>query len=502
MSHSPVPPRSTGASTLRSARTTTGSSGAASAPTGTQPSQLPPLTPGPYRARLARVALIATLGGLLFGYDTSVINGAGGFMTEDLGLSPLQLGVAVSALLFASAVGALSGGRISDRIGRRTTILAMSVLFIAGVAAVVLAPGLALVVVGRIILGLAVGAASVVVPVFLAEIAPFEVRGSFAGRNELMIVAGQLLAIVMNAIIGNLWGASFPGIWRVMFLLAAIPAIVLLLGMLRVPESPRWLVDQGRDGEALEILARLRPDGRAEPELADVIAAREADAARVTMGLRGILANPNLVKIVLIGCGIGFFQQTTGINAIQYYGEHVLEVAGFGRGGALIANIAPAAISVAAAVVALAIMDRVSRRRTFLWGYGLVACFHVAIGAATVLLPDSGAKPFVLLVLITGFVGAMQLCLNVATWVTLSEIFPQQMRAFGMGLSVFVLWMTNSILGLLFPSIIAGLGIAATFFLFAGLNTVAFMFMARWLPETHGRTLEQLDVLLGDVDQS
>lgn len=477
MSHSPVPPVSPGTK------------------------QLPPLTPGPYKRRLGVVALVATLGGLLFGYDTSVINGAGGFMTEDLGLSEIGLGVAVSSLLFASAVGALTGGRVSDAIGRRTTILVMAVLFIVGVLLVVTAPGLALVVTGRIVLGLAVGAASVVVPVFLAELAPYEIRGSLAGRNEFMIVLGQLLAIVMNAIIGNVWGEQFPGIWRVMFLLAAIPAVLLLIGMVRMPESPRWLVDKGRQQEALEILDRLRPEGRAEPELEDIALARHAESQRTSMGVAGILRNKNLVKIVLIGCGLGFFQQTTGINAIQYYGERVLEVAGFGRGGALIASIAPATISVVAAVVALQMMDRFSRRKTFLWGYGLVALFHVLIGTTASVMPEGTAKPFVLLVLITAFVGSMQLCLNVATWVTLSEIFPQKMRAFGMGVSVFVLWMTNSILGLFFPSIIAGLGLSSTFFVFAVLNVVAFLFVLRWVPETRGRTLEQLEeeVTTGEI---
>ncbi|UVY84490.1 sugar porter family MFS transporter [Brachybacterium sp. NBEC-018] len=477
MSHSPVPPVSPGTT------------------------QLPPLTPGPYKRRLGLVALVATLGGLLFGYDTSVINGAGGFMTEDLGLSEIGLGVAVSSLLFASAVGALTGGRISDAIGRRTTILVMAVLFIVGVLLVVTAPGLALVVAGRIVLGLAVGAASVVVPVFLAELAPYEIRGSLAGRNEFMIVLGQLLAIIMNAIIGNVWGEQFPGIWRVMFLLAAIPAVLLLIGMVRMPESPRWLVEKGRQEQALEILDRLRPEGRAEPELEDIALARHAESQRTSMGVAGILRNRNLVKIVLIGCGLGFFQQTTGINAIQYYGERVLEVAGFGRGGALIASIAPATISVVAAVVALQMMDRFSRRKTFLWGYGLVALFHVLIGTTASVMPEGTAKPFVLLALITAFVGSMQLCLNVATWVTLSEIFPQKMRAFGMGVSVFVLWMTNSILGLFFPSIIAGLGLSSTFFVFAVLNVVAFLFVLRWVPETRGRTLEQLeeDVTTGEI---
>ena len=445
--------------------------------------KLPPLTPGPYRARLTVVALIATLGGLLFGYDTSVINGAQSFLVrpDQLDLSNFGLGIAVSSLLFASAVGALTGGRISDRIGRKTTITVMASLFIVGVVIVVIAANLLMLAGGRIILGLAVGAASVVVPVYL--------------------VTGQLLAIIMNAIIGNVWGQQYPWVWRVMFAMASVPAILLLLGVTRLPESPRWLADKGREKEALEILDSLRPEGRAKPELAEIEATSAEEASRENMSISEIFSNKNLVRILLVGCGIGFFQQTTGINSILYYGERVLEESGFSTGAALIANIAPATISVIAAIVALQMMDRFSRRKTFLWGYALVAITHVLIATAAGLLPASGAKPYILLALIVFFVGSMQLCLNVATWVTLSEIFPLKMRAFGMGLSVFVLWMTNSFLGLFFASVIASIGLSMSFVAFAVLNAIAFIFVLLCVPETKGRTLEQLevDVMSGEI---
>lgn len=286
-----------------------------------------------------------------------------------------------------------------------------------------------------------------------------------------------------------------------MFALAAVPAILLLLGVTRLPESPRWLADKGREKEALEILDGLRPEGRAKPELEEIEAASREEAGRESMSVAQIFSNKNLVRIVLIGCGIGFFQQTTGINSILYYGEKVLEEAGFSTGAALIANIAPATISVITAIIALQMMDRFSRRKTFLWGYGLVAITHVLIAAAAGVLPEGGAKPYILLVLIVFFVGAMQLCLNVATWVTLSEIFPLKMRAFGMGLSVFVLWMTNSFLGLFFPKIIAAIGMSMSFVAFAVLNAIAFLFVLACVPETKGHTLEQLeaDVMSGEI---
>ena len=204
-------------------------------------SHLPPLTEGPHSRRLGVVALVATLGGLLFGYDTGVVNGAIEPMTADLGLETSGIGLITGSLLISAAFGALFTGKISDTWGRRKTILLLSILFFVGAVVCTLAPNLAVILVGRVMLGLAVGGASAVVPVFLAELAPFEIRGSLSGRNEMMIVVGQLAAFVINAIIGTLWG-HHDHVWRYMLVICAIPAIFLFFGMLRMPESPRWLL--------------------------------------------------------------------------------------------------------------------------------------------------------------------------------------------------------------------------------------------------------------------
>jgi len=193
--------------------------------------QLPPLTDGPHRKRIGLISIVACLGGLLFGYDTGVSNGAEGPMAKELGLSLLQLGVVISSLIFAAAVGALIGGQISDRIGRRKTIIVLAVMFFVGVLFVVFSPGFEILVAGRIILGLAVGGASTVVPVYLAELAPYEIRGSITGRNELAIVLGQFLAFVVNAILGNTLGDHVEGVWRIMFGICALPAVALFVGM-------------------------------------------------------------------------------------------------------------------------------------------------------------------------------------------------------------------------------------------------------------------------------
>lgn len=468
---------------------------------GAERKALPPLTAGPHRQRLGLVALIATFGGLLFGYDTGVINGALRPMAAELGLTPFTEGVATSSLVFAAAFGAMIGGRLSDGWGRRKTILLLAVLFFVGTLAVVIAPGLAVLVLGRILLGLAVGGASTVVPVFLAELAPYEIRGSLAGRNELMIVVGQLAAFVVNAIIGNTLG-HLDGVWRIMFAISAIPAIFLFFGMLRMPESPRWLVQRGLTEQARAVLGSVRSAERADAELADLTAHMAAEEQRQMLGWRAVLTNKNLVRMLCIGIGVGIAQQLTGINSIMYFGQTVLVESGFDESAALIANIAPGIIAVIGAVIALAMMDRVDRRKTFIIGFTLTTLSHLLIGLSSFLLPvGSPARPWVILLLVVVFVGSMQTFLNVAVWVYLSEIFPLHMRGFGMGVSVFMLWITNGFLSLYFLTLVDTVGITGTFFLFAGVGAIALFFMWKFVPETRGRTLEALeeDVTTGAI---
>ncbi|WP_105567293.1 sugar porter family MFS transporter [Microbacterium halophytorum] len=462
---------------------------------------LPPLTPGPHRRRLGLISIVACFGGLLFGYDTGVSNGAERPMQAELGLSDLSLGVVISSLVFAAAVGALVGGKISDAIGRRRTIIALAVLFFVGTVLVVVSPGFEVLVAGRIMLGLAVGGSSTVVPVYLAEMAPLEIRGSITGRNELAIVSGQLAAFVMNANIGNVWG-HIDGVWRLMFSLCAIPAICLFVGMLRMPESPRWYVEKGRNDKALEVLKTVRPEERALAELAEVERVAAEEKAEGDVGLRAILTNKWLLRIVLVGIGVAMAQQLTGINSIMYYGQRILIEAGFDAGAALIANIASGVVAVLGGIIALRNMDRLDRRKTFAIGLTLTTTCHVLIGIASVTIPEGNPiRPYVLLVLIVAFVMSMQTFLNIAVWVWLAEIFPLHMRGVGIGISVFFGWTTNGFLALYVPTLIENIGITGTFFMFAAVGAIALVFVITQVPETRGRSLEALeeDVSTGAV---
>ncbi|PZE83259.1 sugar porter family MFS transporter [Curtobacterium sp. MCBD17_032] len=464
---------------------------------------LPPVGPGPHRRRLGLLALVATFGGLLFGYDTGVVNGALLPMRQELGLTDVTVGVVTSSLAFGAAVGAVTAGRVADAWGRRRTIVLLSVLFFVGTLVCVAAPSFGVIVVGRVLLGLAVGGASTVVPVFLAELAPYEIRGSLSGRNELMIVIGQLAAFVVNAVIAGLWGEG-GGVWRVMLAVCALPAVALFVGMLRVPESPRWLASRGRHDAALAVLRQVRPADRAEAELADIRRAHEHDAQHDReSGWAVLLRNRWLVRIVLIGAGLGVAQQLTGINSIMYYGQSVLIESGFEASAALIANIAPGVIAVVGGVIAIANMERIDRRTTLLLGFSLTTVCHVLIGIASVALPAGNpARPWVILVLVVAFVGSMQTFLNIAVWVVLSEVFPTQIRALGMGIAVFCLWIATALVGLWFPSVVAATGITGTFFGFAALGVLALLFIWRFVPETRGRTLEQVEEGVASGDRS
>lgn len=483
---------------------------------------LPPLTRGPHRKRIGLISVIACLGGLLFGYDTGVSNGAEGPMQRELGLTSLQLGFAISSLVFAAAVGALFCGKISDAWGRRKTIILLATMFFAGALLVVFSPGgedfwsplpesmmagadqsewlgqgnfsavgFGVLVAGRIMLGLAVGGASTVVPVYLAEMAPFEIRGAITGRNELAIVSGQLLAFVMNAVIGNTFGDQ-AGVWRVMFAMCAIPAVFLFFGMLRMPESPRWLVDKGRDEEALAVLKTVRSEERAEAELRDVqVVAREEDTQ---VGLKALLSSKWLIRIVLIGMGVAMAQQLTGINSIMYYGQRILVEAGFSGDVAMFANISAGVAAVLGGLIALYNMDRLDRRLTFAIGLTLTTTCHILIGISSMVMPDDAPyRPYVLLILIVAFVFSMQTFLNVAVWVWLAEIFPLHMRGLGIGISVFFGWTVNGLLATFVPMLIEHIQITGTFFMFAAVGLLSLIFVIKFVPETRGVTLEKLE---------
>ncbi|MCX5265969.1 sugar porter family MFS transporter [Streptomyces sp. NBC_00199] len=445
--------------------------------------------------RLRLITVVATFGGLLFGYDTGVINGALPYMTDDLGLTPFTEGMVTSSLLLGAALGAVVGGRLSDTRGRRRNILTLAVLFFVGALAATLAPNTEAMVVARFVLGLAVGGASVTVPVYLAEISPAERRGALVTRNELMIVTGQLTAFTCNAVIARV-GDESGGVWRWMLVVATLPAVALWFGVLVMPESPRWLASKSRFNEALDVLKQVRTRQRAEAELKEVAALAVKDAEQQLGGWADIRATPWIRRLMFVGFGIAIVQQVTGVNTIMYYGTQILTDAGFTSDSALAANIANGVISVLATFVGIWLLGRVPRRPMLMTGQLGTTAALVLIGVFSLLLPSGDARAYLVLAMTVTFLAFQQGAISPVTWLMLSEIFPMRMRAFGMGMAAVVLWLTNFAIGLAFPSLVDGVGVSNTFFLFAVLGILAIAFVKLCVPETNGRSLETLEAEL------
>ncbi|GKU80619.1 sugar porter family MFS transporter [Niallia sp. NCCP-28] len=442
---------------------------------------------------LLMIILVSTFGGLLFGYDTGVINGALPYMSEpdQLNLNAFTQGLVASSLLFGAALGALFGGRLSDQIGRRKNILNLAVVFFIAALGCTFAPNMTIMVIFRFLLGLAVGGASVTVPTFLAEMSPVERRGRIVTQNELMIVTGQLLAFLFNAIIGNMMTDS-SHVWRYMLVIAALPAIFLFFGMLKVPESPRFLVAKGKKAEALAVLEKIRDKKQAAKELKEIEEAIEKESS-IRKATFKDLSVPWVRRILFIGIGIAVVQQITGINSIMYYGTEILKDAGFETEVALIGNIANGAISVIAVIFGIWLLGKVGRRPMLLTGLTGTTTSLLLIAIFSFTLDGTKALPFVVLGLTVIFLAFMQSCIGTVTWLVLAEIFPSKLRGLGMGLSVFFLWMTNSIIGLTFPSLLSAIGLSATFFIFVALGIWGIFFIYKYMPETKGRSLEELE---------
>lgn len=451
--------------------------------------------------KLRAIAYISTLGGLLFGFDTGVINGALPFMSQpdQLNLTPVTEGIIASSLVLGAAFGAVFGGRLADRVGRRKALIWLAIFFFFTSLGCALAPNVQIMVLSRTILGLAVGGASVVVPGFLAEMAPAEIRGRFVTRNELMIVTGQLLAYVTNAILGATLGAYHANVWRFMLVIATIPAIMLWIGMFFVPQSPRWLVAQGRYREALDVLKTIRLEKQANKELQEIKTTLNRDKKRQLISF-DVLKIPWIRRLLFIGIGIGVVQQITGVNSIMYYGTEILREAGFATEAALIANISNGVISVLATFIGIWLLGKVGRRPLLLTGLTGTVSSLLLIGTFSFVWQEATFLPYIVITLTVTFLFFQQGAVSPVTWLVLAEIFPLRVKAFGMGVSVFCLWVTNFLISFIFPVMLHKIGLSATFFFFACLGLFAIYFVKTFLPETKGMSLEKLEIKFRQQD--
>src|SRR5215216_1966492 len=432
------------------------------------------------------VYLFGALGGLLFGYDTGVISGAILFITPELGLTPFLEGLVVASILLGAAVGAGSAGPLSDKLGRRNLILIAGVLFAIGALGAALAPNVGVLVLFRVVLGLAVGAAALTVPLYLSEIAPTEVRGAISSLNQLMITVGILAAYIVNAILAS------GGAWRWMLGLAVVPAVILLIGMYFMPETPRWLFRSDRDDEAREVLRRDRSEEAVEKEIRDIREVEEQEEG----GLRELTASwvrPALV----VAIGLAIFQQIIGINTIIYYAPTTLTNVGYGNEAAIYANLIIGVANVAMTFVAIWLIDRVGRKPLLLTGLvGMVLSLTV-LGLSSLLLPQpsnpTDPAAIITLLCLGGFIVSFAATWGPTVWVMLPEVLPLRIRGTAMGVAIFLHWLANFAVSQTFPIFLASWGPGITFLGYAVIGVVAFVFVSALVTETKGRSLEQIE---------
>nr|CAD2159540.1 unnamed protein product [Meloidogyne enterolobii] len=437
------------------------------------------------------------LSGLLFGYSTGVTNGASSFIQLDLQLKSVEVGYITGSLLVGAAFGALIGGHLADKFGRRLVTLANSFVFILGTLASSLSPNLMFMLFAKLLLGLAVGCASAVVPILLAELAPSEKRGQMVTRNELMIVAGQFVAFLSNAILGTIW-ADDPQIWRWMLVLGVIPALGLMFGTwLVVPESPRWLISISKTKQALEVLKQIREgEIQAINELEEVEKLVEYDKKinEEKMDILTMLLSERWIyRCLLVGIGIALCNQVTGVNSIMFYGTEILRETGFSNQIALITNIANGLISVLATSTSIWLLGKISRRKMFIIAQFCIIIVHLLIGLSELFLNNGTAKGILVLCLSVIFLAFQQGSISPITWLLLSEIFPLKIRGLAISISTFILWISNALVGIFFPISSSNFGIGPTFLAFSALNIFALIFSLLWLPETKDKSLEELE---------
>lgn len=442
------------------------------------------------------VVLFATLGGLLFGYDTGVIAGALLFIKAELHLDAVSIGMITSSLLFGAAFGALVSGRISDKIGRRKIILLLATAFVIGEVGSSLSNNVPQMVFFRVILGIGVGGVAAVVPVYIAEMAPANRRGQLVTLQELMIVSGQLIAYISNFTLHQLFGGENS--WRWMLVMATIPAVILWFGMLFMPDSPRWYALNGKLAKAKEVLLKIRSKEDAQWELLE-IEETLSDESKQNGSFKD-LATPWIFKVFLIGVIFVMFQQLTGVNAIMYYAPTILQTSGMSSDAALFATIANGVVSVVMTLVGIWLLGFIGRRTMALIGQMgcTFALFFIAVvGFFIPEFSSSGevnlVRSYLVLIGMLLFLCAQQGALAPVMWLLVSEMFPMKVRGLSAGIAVFTLWCTNFSVALIFPSLLNVAGISGTYLIFACIATIGSLFMLRFLPETRGRSLEQIE---------
>lgn len=445
------------------------------------------------RGYLCLIAGSAALGGLLLGYDTAVISGAIGFIESHFRLSAGMTGWAVSSLLIGCMFGAMLGGPLSDRFGRKPMLLLCSVIFALSGLGSAAASNLALYSWSRLLGGLAIGAVSLLSPLYLAEMAPHRVRGRLVSLYQLAIVAGIMVSFFVNMLIQR-HGAALPQLhgetwnqargWRWMLGVMVVPSAVFGLLLLPLPESPRWQMKRGRRIEAERTLRRIGGPEAAAREIVEIEGTLKEDEGRLSELFSG-----GFGRALLIGVGLAVFSQFGGINAVMYYGPEMFKAAGSNPDQAFLSQVVLGATLIAATLIASALVDKLGRRKLLIGGVSLQVTCLAVVGV----LFRLHASPLLLLLFIVLFLIGFGSSTGVVTWVVVSEIFPTRLRGQAMGIAVLGHWVADYLVSQTFPLLKENIGPSNTFFCYAVGCFLGLCFTIGLVPETKGRTLEEIE---------
>ncbi len=427
---------------------------------------------------------IAALGGLLFGYDTGVISGAILFVKGDFALSPTMEELVVSAVLIGAVLGAAAGGALTGRFGRRWMIILAGVVFTSSAIATAFAPTVGWLIGARVASGIGIGIASFISPMYIAELVPAKVRGSLVAVNMLAITTGIVVAYLVD------YAFSASHGWRYMFGLAALPSIGLVVGMWWLPDSPRWLISKSKVGEARQVLQRARAAADVDQEIKDI---QHSMAEQGEGGLAGLL-QPSLRMPMIVGLGLATFQQITGINTVIYYAPTIFKFAGISAAGpAILAGAGLTAVMWCFHVLAIFLLDRVGRRPSLLTGVAGQIVGLGILGAAFQFPQLASFKSDVAIAGLVIYVASFAFGLGPIFWLLISEIYPLKNRGVAMSAVTVTNWAMNLLVAVTFLTLVSLLGHAGTFWLYGLVAIGAWIFFYRLVPETKGKSLEQIE---------
>ncbi|ALO05376.1 sugar porter family MFS transporter [Lactiplantibacillus paraplantarum] len=434
------------------------------------------------------ISCAAALGGLLFGYDTAVISGAVGFLQIKFSLTSAEVGWVTSCILIGCAIGVSVAGVLSDLFGRKKILALSAIIFAVSSLGAAFSSSYLILVIWRILAGIGIGLTSLITPLYIAEMAPSEVRGKLVSVNQLAITIGIFIVYFINAAIASGssadWNISTG--WRWMMGIGVIPSALFLIALIPAGESPRWLAQHGKQSEALKVLKKVESSELAAKQQLNAI----QDSEKVVDDTKfSDLFNKTWFPVLVIGVLLALFQQFSGSNAIMYYAPEIFKGAGFGQSGAFMATVSIGVINMVITVVSLGLVDRIGRKKLLGWGsFAMSVCLLVV---AICFFTHASATVTLTFILLA--IASYAISLAPVTWLLISEIFPSRIRGRAMSICTVVLWLSDFTLSYTFPILTQNIGEGWTFILYVVVTAVSALFVWKMVPETRGKSLEEIE---------